>query len=89
MKYRIVIERPARKFIQKQPREQQERIVAARYKLPYEGDIFPIRGQKGRYRVRIGTYRAIYDLYQDVLTSRWTIGAMCIKGYNRAKKRER
>ena len=68
MKYRIVIERPARKFIQKQPRDQQERIVAARYKLPYEGDIFPIRGQKGSYRVRIGTYRAFYDLYQDVLT---------------------
>jgi len=68
MSYKIVIDKPARKFIQKQSPDQQKRILTALYKLPYEGDIFPMRGAKGQYRVRIGTYRAVYNLYNDVLT---------------------
>ena len=68
MKYKVVLERPARKFIQKQPPEQQKRILTALSKLPEQGDIFPMRGRKNQYRVRIGTYRAIYRLEQNVLT---------------------
>ena len=68
MSYKVVIDRPARKFIEKQPRSQQERILTALYRLPYEGDIFPMRGRKGQYRLRIGTYRAVYNLFNDVLT---------------------
>lgn len=68
MKYQVVIEKPARKFIIKQPPEQQKRILIALYKLPYEGDICPMRGTEGQYRVRIGTYRAVYNLYNDILT---------------------
>lgn len=68
MRYKILIDKPAQKFIAKQPRDQQERILKALYKLPAEGDIFPMRGIKGQYRVRIGTYRAIYYLYDDILT---------------------
>ena len=68
MKYKILIEKPARKFILTQSREQQERILRALYKLPFEGDVSPMRGHKGQYRVRIGTYRAIYYLYNDILT---------------------
>ena len=68
MKYKVVLERPARKFIQKQPPEQQKRILTALSKLPEQGDIFPMRGRKHQYRVRIGTYRAIYRLEQNVLT---------------------
>ena len=68
MKYKIVIEKPARKFILKQSRDQQERILRALNKLPVEGDIFPMRGSKGQYRVRIGTYRAVYYLHDDILT---------------------
>ncbi len=68
MKYKIVIEKPARKFILKQSRDQQERILRALNKLPAEGDIFPMRGSKGQYRVRIGTYRAVYYLHDDILT---------------------
>lgn len=68
MSYKVVIDKPARKFIQKQPPDQQKRILMALYKLPYEGDIFPMRRTKGQYRVRIGTYRAVYNLYNDVLT---------------------
>ena len=68
MSYRVYIEKPARKFIQKQPPAQQKRILTALYKLPDEGDIFPMRGKANQYRVRIGTYRAVYNLDKDVLT---------------------
>ena len=68
MKYKVVLERPARKFIQKQPPEQQKRILTALSKLPEQGDIFLMLGRKNQYRVRIGTYRAIYRLEQNVLT---------------------
>ena len=68
MSYRVYIEKPARKFIQKQSPDQQRRILTALYKLPNEGDIFPMRGKTNQYRVRIGTYRAVYNLDRDVLT---------------------
>lgn len=68
MSYKVVIERPARKFIEKQPPAQQKRILTALFKLPDEGDIFPMRGKTNQYRVRIGTYRAVYNLDRDVLT---------------------
>jgi len=66
--YKVVIEKPARKFILKQPKDQQERLLKALYKLPSEGDILPMRGRKGQYRVRIGTYRAVYNLCNNILT---------------------
>ena len=68
MSYRVYIEKPARKFIQKQSPDQQKRILTALYKLPNEGDIFPMCGKANQYRVRIGTYRAVYNLDRDVLT---------------------
>lgn len=68
MSYRVFIEKPARKFIQKQPPAQQKRILTALYKLPDVGDIRPMRGKANQYRVRIGTYRAVYTLNDDILT---------------------
>ena len=68
MSYRVLIDKPARKFIQKQPPAQQKRILTALYKLPDVGDIFPMRGKANQYRVRIGTYRAVYNIDKDVLT---------------------
>ena len=68
MSYRVFIEKPARKFIQKQPPAQQKRILTALYKLPDVGDIRPMRGKVNQYRVRIGTYRAIYTLNDNILT---------------------
>lgn len=68
MNYRIVIDRAARKFILKQPPEQQKRLLMAIYKLPHEGDIKAVRGYEGRYRLRVGSYRVIYTIYEAVLT---------------------
>ena len=68
MSYRVFIEKPARKFIEKQPPAQQKRILTALYKLPDVGDIRPMRGKVNQYRVRIGEYRAVYTLDRDILT---------------------
>ena len=67
MSYKVFIEKPVRKFIQKQPPAQQKRILTALYKLPDVGDIRPMRGKVNQYRVRIGTYRAVYTLNDDIL----------------------
>ena len=68
MSYKVFIEKPARKFIQKQPPAQQKRILTALYKLPDVGDIRPMRGKVNQDRVRIGEYRAVYTLDKDILT---------------------
>lgn len=39
MKYRIIIEKKAEKFIRKQVKKEQERLLKAIYKLPYGTDI--------------------------------------------------
>ena len=68
MSYNVVIEKPARKFIEKQSKEQQRRILQALYKLPYEGDIVPMKGKTDKFRLRIGEYRAVYSLQNNLLT---------------------
>lgn len=70
MSYRIVIERPAMKFLMKQPQEQRERILKAIQGLPDVGDIKPMAGQKDLYRLRVGSYRVIYTVENDLLIVR-------------------
>ncbi len=62
MNYKIIIERKAEKFILKQPKEQQLRILSAINKLPLTGDIKQLRGHSDVYRLRVGTYRIIYSI---------------------------
>ena len=68
MSYRIYIEKPARKFIQKQSSEQQKRILLALSRLPEQGDISPMKGKENQFRLRIGEYRAVYTLDAGILT---------------------
>ncbi len=70
MSYKIVIEKPALKFLQKQPPAQRERLLRAIQALPGEGDIKPMAGYKDLYRLRVGTYRVIYTVENDVLIVR-------------------
>lgn len=75
MKYQIVIDKPALKFLQKQPQDQRERLLKAIYKLPDMGDIKPMSGHENLYRLRVGTYRVIYTIENNILTIRvLTIG---------------
>lgn len=48
MKYTILIERPAEKFITKLPRTEKERVLRAIAKLPEEGDRKAMQGHPGR-----------------------------------------
>ena len=64
MNYRIVIEKAAEKFIVKLPRPDKERGLKAISRLPEQGDIKQLKGQKSRgmFRLRVGDYRIIYTV---------------------------
>ena len=62
MNYTILYEKPALKFIKKQPKEQQRRILEAIHGLPDSGDIKQLRGHAGLLRLRVGSYRIIYSV---------------------------
>lgn len=70
MKYTILIEKPAEKFISKLPKGEKERVLRAIAKLPDEGDIKRLQGKKGRglNRLRVGEYRIIYSVNNGKLT---------------------
>ena len=67
MRYKIEIDKRAVKFIVKQPKLQRERILSAIYKLPHFGDIKAMQGHMGYYRLRVGDYRIIYTVDNNVL----------------------
>ena len=70
MQYRIEIDKRAVKFISKQPKPQRERLLRAIYKLPETGDIKQMQGYINYYRLRVGDYREIYTVNNDVLLVR-------------------
>lgn len=70
MSYKIVIDKPALKFLHKQSKEQQERILKAVQKLPDIGDIKPMAGHMNLYRLRVGDFRILYTVENDVLIVR-------------------
>lgn len=64
MKYTIVIEKPAEKFIMRLAQPEKERVLKAIRDLPDRGDIKRLQGKKSRgmYRLRVGPYRVIYTV---------------------------
>ena len=50
------------KFIQKQERRQQERLLKAIYALPLIGDIKKMIGENNLYRLRVGDYRLLFEM---------------------------
>ena len=70
MRYKIEIDKQAVKFIAKQPKEQRKRILSAIYKLPHLGDRKAMQGHIGYYRLRVGDYRIIYTVDNNVLLVR-------------------
>ena len=67
---RIEIDKPAMKFLAKQPKPQQERLLRAIYRLPDEGDIKPMAGYDDLYRLRVGAYRVLYTIINERLVVR-------------------
>lgn len=68
MKYQIIIEKRAKKFIERQPKSQQIRILQAVKKLPEQGDIKSLKGHADFYRLRVGDYRIIYIVENEKMT---------------------
>ena len=66
--YRIIIKKPAKKFIDRLPLDEKKRIVAAIEKLPDGQDIKRLKGHADLMRLRVGDYRIIYSVDNDVLT---------------------
>lgn len=70
MQYKIEFDKRAIKFISKQPKPQRERLFKAIYVLPHSGDIKAMQGHQGYYRLRVGDYRVIYTVDDNVLIVR-------------------
>lgn len=67
MKFKIIILKRARKFIEKQNPQVQEKLLREIYKLP-EGDTKMLKGHTGVFRLRSGDYRIIYTVNRDIVT---------------------
>ena len=67
MCYTVEVRKQAEKFIESQPPHQQARIMSAIAKLPFVGDIRQLKGRKEAYRLRVGDYRIMYQLYKGKL----------------------
>lgn len=63
--YQLTLSRNAVKFVSKQERAVQERIRKSLTGLvvrPPIGDIKPLKGKKNLMRLRVGTYRVIFEV---------------------------
>ena len=65
MTYKITIQKKAQKFIKKQEKETQDRLLRSIYKLPDEGDRKKLQGSD-LYRLRVGPYRVLYLVDQGI-----------------------
>ena len=66
--YSIIIKKRAKKFIDKLPRNEKQRIVSAIEKLPNGDDIKQLKGYSEIMRLRVGDYRIIYTVDHGILT---------------------
>ena len=60
--YTIIVDKPAKKFIDKLPKPDRARISDAIEGLPDNGDIKELKGHKGWFRLRVGAYRIIFTV---------------------------
>ena len=67
MKYKIILLKRARKFIEKQTPKMQEKILKSVYNLP-NGDTKMLKGHKDVFRLRIDNVRVIYTINHDIVT---------------------
>ena len=60
--YRIILKKPAKKFIDALPTNERRRVVAAIEQLPSAGDIKKLKGHDDLLRLRVGEYRIIFTV---------------------------
>lgn len=59
-KYKLILTKPVEKFIKKQDKPTQIRVIKAVKELP-EGDIKKLKGYEDFYRLRVGDLRIIFE----------------------------
>lgn len=62
MRYQIVLEKPAQKFLKRLNRTDKERVLRAIYKLPEGENIKRLKGHQDLLRLRVDDYRVIYTV---------------------------
>lgn len=69
MMYSVRIEKPAEKALSKLPKSEIEKIRVSILELSLNPRPFGCKKLKGRegYRIRVGNYRIIYEVLDDVL----------------------
>ncbi|MDZ8264171.1 type II toxin-antitoxin system RelE/ParE family toxin [Nostoc sp. ChiQUE01b] len=70
MSYKVEILRGALKQLKKIPSELQERIQIKIDDLatePRPNGVKKLKGKENAYRIRVGDYRVIYDIFDDLL----------------------
>ena len=68
MTYRVEIEKRARRQLERLPRHEQARIVARIRGLgddPRPADSLKMSGFVNTWRIRIGRYRAVYEIHNE------------------------
>ena len=66
--YRLIYHRDTVKFIARQDKAIQKRIaqgLKGLLAIPPHGDIKPIKGNQGLYRLRIGTCRVLFEIQHN------------------------
>ena len=60
--YQVIIQKKAKKFIDKLPKNEKIRVVSAIRNLPNGEDIKKLKGHNDLLRLRVGNYRIIYTV---------------------------
>ncbi len=66
MNFEVSLKKKAKKFLLKQNKKDQEKLLRAIYKIP-QGDIKRLEGQDGLYRLRVGNFRVLYSISEDIV----------------------
>ena len=61
---KITILKKGKKFLTSLPQSERERIAEAIFALP-NGDIKPLKGTDGGFRLRVGKWRIVYQMTAD------------------------
>jgi mRNA interferase RelE/StbE len=68
--YSVDFSKAARKQFKKLPLDVQERIQSKINELaiePRPNGVKKIQGEENSYRIRVGDYRVVYDIFDDIL----------------------
>lgn len=65
--YKIIIKKKAKKFIDKLPKNDRVRIAKAIQSLPAGEDIKKLKNHDNLFRLRVGSYRIIYEVKNNEL----------------------